>query len=120
MRRPATRFLIPALVCVCVAVGALFCLNGFPDWYLSRTRAKLQQGAEVGWSRAEVIRHLGKPWQDIRTEKDYNYWRKGPSYVPNPTFAFQKEVLVYTDYVWRMYVGIGENGRVTHVHMART
>jgi hypothetical protein len=120
MAKPGVRFLFAAGVCIVLLLGAFFVLTTYPAAHLQRTRARLAQGAKVGWSRAQVIDHLGKPGMVVSTRKDLDYWRRDRSYEPPPTFPFQKEVLVYTDYVWRLYVYIGKDAHVTHVQMART
>ena len=85
-----------------------------------RSQIRLYDGAEVGRSRSEVVRHLGKPWKVLTTRQDYEYLRNDHGYVPTPPYPMEHEVLVYVDYIWRLYVYVDTNDRVTHVHMCRT
>ena len=76
------------------------------------TRWYLAHNARVGWSRSEIIRRLGPPQRTLHSRQQlvrFDQWHKMPQY------PVEKEVLVYLDYPWRLYVYVDRNDRVRHV-----
>jgi hypothetical protein len=120
LKQQLQQILLVYLILAALLAIAWWLLPAFLDMDVRHARASLENGAEVGWPRQKVIEHLGKPGRVVKTKDEYDYLRNDRSYAPAPAFEMQKEILVYTDVIWRMYVFIGNDGRVTHVHMART
>ena len=89
-------------------------------YLLERPGIEMRKCVEIGLSRSQVVSRLGKPSIVIRTAEEYRRYRDDASYSPPPTYPLDKEILVYHAAIDRMYVYIGEDDRVEHVHMART
>jgi len=103
------------IACVVVAAGVILFVNG-PQIMVGRSRQRLMSGMHVGMTRSEVIAVKGQPDHVARSLKDM--WTV--NYYPAPSRPVEKEVLQYRDFVWRLYVYIGRDDRVTYLHLART
>lgn len=74
-------------------------------------------GVRVGTTRSEVIAAKGQPDHVAHSLKEV----QAPGhYLPIPSRPVEKEVLEYNKFVWRLYVYIGRDDRVTYLHLART
>ena len=113
MKTSWVMWLISALVIV--AAGVLLFING-ARFSTEQTRRSLMSGVHVGMTRAEVIAAKGQPDHVARSLKDM--WTV--NYYPAPSRSVEKEVLQYHDFVWKLYVYIGRDDRVTYLHLTNT
>lgn len=78
----------------------------------------LTSGAKVGWSRQQVLAHLGKPNHTAETlhevQSDKGTWS------PVPDRPVEKEVLIYVMTDRCLYVYIDKQDRVTYVLYSET
>lgn len=113
MKRSQVIWLIVALLVMAILV-LLFVST--PFIIRERSRRSLVSGMRVGMTRSEVIAVKGQPdhvahsLKELTTGGGYNV----------PTRPVEKEVLEYHDFVWRLYVYIGRDDRVTYLHLANT
>jgi len=88
--------------------------------YLAYTRHSLLSGARPGMSRAEVIRNMGPAQYVARSIDELTVRSQAGGYSPIPRDPIEKEVLEYYSGVWKLFVYIGHNDRVTKIRLART
>ncbi len=113
MKRSLVIWLVVALAIV--AAGVILFMNG-PQIMNERSRRSLMNGMHVGMTRSEVIAVKGQPNHVAQSLKEMHT----ANYIPVPTRPVEKEVLEYNDFVWRLYVYIGPDNRVTYLYLART
>lgn len=108
------------ILLICVLVAYILVVEvmsrGLAAITVSWERRSLEDRVRVGMSKAEVIRHLGQPRYVARVTGELN---PGP-YKPIPRYRVEKEVLVYSNMVWKLYVYINTKERVSQIAMART
>lgn len=106
------------LILVCTPVVALFSFWPIHHW---SSRRMFAGAAQVGMTKEQVIHSLGKPRFVSRSLDELREMGKMMGYVPLPTAPVDREVLVFDKrIVWRAYVYIGKDGRVSRVLLART
>ena len=77
----------------------------------------LLRAAQVGMRRAEVIKRLGPPEHVARSRAEFEL---GGGYDFVPTYPVEKEVLEYYHGIWKIFVYVGRDDRVTRAFVART
>lgn len=105
---------IAVIVCaVVIVLLAMFGERAHTEW----TRISLLRGAQVGMTKQAVIDHLGPPSFTVTSADQFT---GGDRWLPVPKYPMEKEVLEYYRLVWKLYVYIDSNGRVSRVVLART
>lgn len=87
-----------------------------PGLQAERARRSLVDGIRVGMSRSEVIAAKGPPDHIGHSPPEM----RAAGYYPAPPEPVDEEVLEYNDFVWRLWVYIGSDDRVTRYSLART
>ena len=105
-----------ALITLAIVAAGVILFVSTPGIMMGRSRQRLMSGMRVGMTRSEVIAVKGQPDHVARSLRDV---RTGGWY-PAPTKPVEKEVLEYHDFIWKLYVYIGRDDRVTYLHLART
>jgi hypothetical protein len=117
MRKSLTALVWVSLIATVFAV--FMWIDGlYVDGLLNRERESLVSGAKVGWSRAQVIAHLGKPDQIARTQEEVLLY--SPEEKPLLAYPVDREVLIYSEGHWYLFAYIDSRNRVTRVAMRRT
>lgn len=107
-------------VVLLLSLATLVLLASFilsPTVLIQANRRTLVNGAKVGWTRAEVEKHLGAP---THIAKSISQFTGTGAYQPIPTEPVGYEVLEYYRFPWKLYVYVDDRDRVTHVFLART
>jgi hypothetical protein len=104
---------ITAVLTVVLSLG----VHMGPGIWIGGQKHKLLDGAKVGWTRQQVVAHLGEPNHVAHSVREFT--GRG-SFAPIPTDTVENEVLQYYEPMFRLYVYIGKDGRVTKVFLANT
>ncbi len=112
-----TVLLVTAALLLSAALITLFILV-LPECYRRAVRAPLEV-VRVGMSEPDVRGLLGAPHGVARTIADFS---DCDGYFPVPHMRVENKVLVYySDFpMWKLYVYIGRDGRVSHLFWAMT
>lgn len=102
---------------VLLVLAAVLLMFGGIRFMQASSRRALTGGISIGMTRSQVIEIKGQP---SRTAHSPEEAQQPSHYYPAPSTPVEKEVLQYYDFIWRMNVYIGHDGRVTHIHLART
>ena len=116
-RRKLKEELAGCLILTLVMTALVYVALYTADWFDVYDHWCLLRGAQVGMSRAEVVKRLGPPEHIAHSRAEFE---PTEAYEPTPTHPVEKEVLEYYKGALMIYVYIGRNDRVTHVFPART
>ena len=109
---------ILSILLIIIPVVLLLAVNWVdPNLIFEPSRRTLLNGAKTGMSRSEVIARLGQPENIAHSHAEFE---RTNAYIPVPTYPIDKEVMEYYRDIWKLYVYIGHNGRVSRVVLART